>query len=527
MSGIGDPKITELIAEVGIAYVDKDGSICTSEVNSPFVKELADMLRNSTVVLGGKFYGEYPKIRAVAQSAVREHLQKEYASSSLSVLHKGVESSEAAKKLRRLLEDVIERGASDIHIRNVIGERTEINIRVNGDFIDLRDQSPEYGEELLTYIVMNLAGGSDYSLRGYADCNFNASVQETLEVDGKSQSFEKETSWRMSQIPVLNGSKVTIRSLNSGGVNIPTLAQLGLSKGMADEIEALVNSGEGIFLVTGPTGSGKTTVVNSALSLAPTNKVINTLEDPIEWVMPHRNAFQTKVDESFKDKNGYKAQGFFANSLRLLRADSDIVFFGELRESSAADQALRMAETGQFVLATLHTNSAVSSISTLIEQMGISAAKLSSPGVLRAMAHQRLVKTLCPKCSLKHEEAQELAEDNPLLEQSIDFNHKLNVDLSKVRYLNPNGCQHCSHTGQPGRTAIFELVIIDRQCREYIKNMDLNGMVDYLQEQGWPSIREHGISKLEKGLIDVSTLAQVVDALIPIEPSNIYKKFLE
>ncbi|EGQ9284417.1 hypothetical protein F7U66_00920 [Vibrio parahaemolyticus] len=524
--GVADPQILEALSEAGIAYIDDDGSICTSDINSDFIPKLATMLRNSSLAFGGKYYGKYPIIRPVTQGTVSERIQAGHGSMSSSLKAKRGESSGVGKKLRRLLEEVTAREASDIHIRNVIGERTELNIRVNGDFIDLRDQTPEYGEELLTYIVMNLAGGSDYSLRGFADANFKMNLREIEKIDGVDVAVEKESSWRLAQIPVAGGSKVTIRRVNSGGSIPPTMTKLGVAIGHAREIEALMRSGEGIVLITGPTGSGKTTLINSALQLCPSNKNIHTLEDPIEWGSSARNAVQTQVDETFRDADGNKTQGFLANSIRLLRHDTDVVFFGEIRESESASQAMRMAETGQLVLGTLHTNSAISSISTLVEQMGVTAAKLGSPGVLRALGHQRLVKRLCQHCCLDHERALLLADEHEPLRQSIAYNEKLGLDLTSVRYKNPEGCEECGGQGEPGRTAIFELVIIDRKCRDLISAMDLNGLVDYLQSLGWPSIREHGIHKIACGEVDVSSVAEKVDGLIPIEAENIYRNFL-
>ncbi|WP_199438333.1 GspE/PulE family protein [Vibrio owensii] len=520
--GINDPKIIEALSESGIAYIDKDGSICTSDINAKEVSVLADMLRNSTVAFGGRYLGVYPRIRAVTQSAVTDHIQNSHSSFVSKQKNRG-QDSDVGKKLRRLLEEVTVRGASDIHIRNIIGERTEINIRVNGDFIDLRDQTAEYGEEILTYIVMNLAGGSDYSIRGYADHKFTMNLRETEEIDGVEVVVEKESSWRLAQIPIQGGSKVAIRRVNSGGDVAPTMVQLGIPPGHAREIESLMKSGEGIVLITGPTGSGKTTLINSSLQLCPSNRNIHTLEDPVEWGSTARNAVQTQVDESFRNKDGEKTRGFLANSIRLLRQDTDVVFFGEIREEESAGQAMRMAETGQLVLGTLHTNSSISSVSTLVEQMGVTAAKLSSPGVVRALGHQRLVKRLCQSCCLDHERALLLADEHESLRQSILYNDKLGIDLTSVRYRNPKGCDECDGAGEPGRTALFELVIIDRKCRELIGKMDLNGLVDYLESLGWPSIRDHGIHKIVNGEVDVSAVAEKVDGLIPVEVENIYR----
>ncbi len=524
---ISDPALLSIIKDAGIAYIDRDGSICTSDATAPVIKDIADVFRNSKSAFGGKYYGLHPRIRLVDQETVNEHLGEMRGSDKRASVADISHSSDAAKKLRRLLEDVVARGASDIHIRNIIGVSTQINIRVNGDFIKLRDQDAEYGEEILTYIVMNLAGGRDYSIKGYADHKFQMPLRETRVVDGEEAVIERETYWRFAQIPVNRGSKVTIRNLNTGGDKPPTMESLGLLPGHVREITQLMKTGEGLMLITGPTGSGKTTLINSALECTPTNKNIHTLEDPVEWNMTGRNAVQTLVEEGFVDADGNKPRGFFANSLRLLRHDTDVVFFGEIRELESAGQALRMSETGQFVVGTLHTNSAISSVSTLVEKMGITASQLSSPGVLRALGHQRLVKKLCPSCKLTHEQAQEIAHEHERLQLSISYNEMLEMDLDGVRYPNPVGCEKCDFTGEPGRTAVFELVMIDRKCREFIKVMDLNGLQDHLKSLGWPSIREHGLYKLQQGLVDVCSLADRVDGVIPMNAENIYRSVFD
>ncbi|MGR5347506.1 GspE/PulE family protein [Vibrio mediterranei] len=523
-----DERLTALLIDASVAYVDHEGSILTSDKMAPVVNDISDALRNSMEAFGGKFFGRYPKVKLVEESEIVAKLNELRQTKPKEVLQKGkVDTSDAAKKLRRLLEDASARGASDIHIKNVIGERTEINIRVNGDFLVLRDQPPEFGENILTYIVMNLSGGSDYSIRGDADANFTMRIREVTKTeDGLEQPLERDTHWRLAQIPCAQGSKVTIRNLNASGDKPPEMETLGLAPGHISIIKKLMRTGEGLMLITGPTGSGKTTLINSALTEVPENKNIHTLEEPIEWQIAARNVTQTKVDESFIDPDGNKSQSFMANSIRLLRHDNNVIFYGEIRESEAASQIMRMSETGQFVVGTLHTNSAISSITTLAEQMDVSPAKLSAPGVLRALGHQRLVKALCDHCKLSHEEALELAPDHPRIAKSLEYNAQLGLDTENLRYMNPVGCEKCGGVGEPKRTAVFELVIIDRKCRDYIKEMDLNGLEDYLNTQKFPSIREHGIKKVVEGIVDVFSMEAKIDDLIPLDPKNIYSDML-
>ncbi|MCY9872983.1 GspE/PulE family protein [Vibrio barjaei] len=523
---IMDDEITTLLIDRAIAYIDEKGAVCCYDVEDEAVREIVLALQNSEVAFGGQYYGIRPAVIEVDQASVEEKLAMLRSKTQGSGQVRKIDASAAAQKLQRLLQAALAQGASDIHIINVLGERTEINVRIDGDFKTLRDQDASYGEEIVTYAVMNLGEGRDYSITGYADATFNVRLTETKRVGNKERTVERETSWRLAQIPVTKGSKVTIRNIDGGGGKVPNLNELGLGVGHIDVINGLFTTGQGAVIMSGPTGSGKTTLINAALQLVPPTRFIHALEDPPEWHMKNRNAVQTKVDESLVDSEGNKPRGFFANSVRLLRHDTDVVFFGEIREASSAKQFMRMSETGQLCVGTLHTNSAASSISTLVEQMSVSSAQLSSPGVLRALAHQRLVKKLCDKCSFSYEEALEKAPKIYSIKQSLENIEKLGIPADKTRFRNPEGCAHCGGEGELSRTAIFEVIVVDGAVRTYIRKMDLNGLLEHIKGLGWPSIREHAISKVQLGVIDVAEAVKKVDELIPIELENIYKDML-
>ena len=286
---------------------------------------------------------------------------------------------------------------------------------------------------------------------------------------------DKEVDIRVSTFPTVHGENVVMRLLNRSSV-VLGLRELGLSESDFEAFAKLIRRPNGIILVTGPTGSGKTTTLYTALStISSITKNIVTIEDPVEYELPVIR--QTQINP--------KADITFANGLRrILRQGPDVIMVGEIRDKETADIAIQAALTGHLVFATLHTNDAPSALTRLID-MGIEPFLISS-SVIGIMA-QRLVRVICDKCKEKYKPGDEILKD-------LDFAE--NIELYRGR-----GCIKCKNTGLIGRIGIFELLIVTEEIR---KMVDAKASADDIKrkamELGMRSLRRDGLVKVQQGV---------------------------
>lgn len=502
-----DKTLMQLLRENGNCFVDPEGAICTSTPLSPELTVIKDYISSKP----GKKFGITPVVKQVAQDLIDSRLAE--MGNQAASLDMKRDSGQVAARFEKLLETALNRGVSDLHIE-VDLHKTLFSCRIDGAFAEFQhDQDASYGRELFSYIFLRKGKASSWSMK--TENNVSFTVRLTKDGD-----LEREYEWRVSQLPTREGAKITIRAIDSGTNNESlTFEKLGLSPGHCKHLERVINETQGLILISGPTGSGKTTLINSTLRTVPETKLIHTLEDPPEGKLTRRNELQTPVNSSVKRDNGEDGYKDFAYYGKLiLRNDTDLVFFGEIRDKEAAQVAVRMAETGQTCIATIHCNSAVTSISTLITQMEVNPALLAAPGIVKALGHQRLVKRICPHCSISHSDA--LAHSNPMVkgaasdvEIEIDrhvIDSKQDIVRSQVRHKNPEGCKFCT-SGEKGRTAIFELVLLDDLARNFISKMDISGWEHHLKSSGWPSIRDHGRAKVFTGECDYQSVMAQVD----------------
>jgi general secretion pathway protein E len=295
----------------------------------------------------------------------------------------------------------------------------------------------------------------------------------------------REVDIRVSTLPSANGERVVLRLLDkqAGRLN---LQHLGMSARDRQLMEAAVRKPHGILLVTGPTGSGKTTTLYASLvSLNDRTRNILTVEDPIEYHL--EGIGQTQVNP--------KVDMTFARGLRaILRQDPDVVMVGEIRDKDTAEIAVQASLTGHLVLSTLHTNSAIGAITRLVD-MGVEPFLLSSS--LLGVLAQRLVRVLCPHCKVAYQaDAAECA--------------LLGVAAAAPPTLyHPRGCSECHEQGYRGRTGIYELVMFDDQLRTLIHNAAAEqDMLRHARTLG-PSIREDGRRKVLEGLTSLEEVLRV------------------
>ncbi len=292
---------------------------------------------------------------------------------------------------------------------------------------------------------------------------------------------------RISTMPTIYGEDIVIRILDKENL-ILGLDKLGFSPEHVETYKRLINRPHGIILVTGPTGSGKTTTLYSTLShINSLQRSIITLEDPVEYELTVIR--QTQINP--------KAGLTFANGLRsILRHDPDVIFIGETRDAETADMAIRSALTGHLVLSTLHTNDAIGSIPRLIN-MGIEAFLLAS--ALIAVIAQRLVRVICPNCKKPYKP------DERLLRR-----FKIPLD-SDVTFYHGTGCPACRNTGFHGRIGIFEILNISPALETLImEKKDTQAIQKTAIEEGFLTMEEDGIRKAKQGVTTLEEVERVV-----------------
>ncbi|MDE5620028.1 MAG: Flp pilus assembly complex ATPase component TadA [Ruminococcus sp.] len=330
-----------------------------------------------------------------------------------------VESAPIVKLATTIIENAYRADATDIHIEP-FKTYTRIRIRVNGDLVELMNVSSAVHSALTTRLKL-ISGMNIAEKRVPQDGRF------TQVVDGTTLDV------RVSSLPMVNGEKIVIRILSTGQIALRKITDLGMSDYNYQLFESMLRVPHGVILVTGPTGSGKTTTLYAALGeLAKPNVNVITVEDPVEKAIDGINQCQVNT----------KAGMTFAAALRsILRQDPDIVMIGEMRDTETADIGIRAAITGHLVLSTLHTNDAASTVVRLID-MGVAAYMVATS--LIGVIAQRLIKVLCPACKTPRISTEE-------------ENELMGIDQS-IQIYDPCGCPECNNTGYRGRTAIHEII---------------------------------------------------------------------
>ncbi len=389
-----------------------------------------------------------------------------------------VDEAPVFRLLQRLFEDALHAKASDIHIEP---EETLLRIRMRIDGV-LQEQ------------VMNevrIAPALVQRLKLLADLDIS---EKRLPQDGRFQVRvgQRHLDVRLSTMPVAGGEAVVMRLLDQNGGAL-SLEQLGMPAEMAERVRMLIHKPYGLLLVTGPTGSGKTTTLYAALNElnTPQAKII-TVEDPIEYRLPRIN--QVQVNEQI----GLT----FARVLRTaLRQDPDVILVGEMRDLETAQIGLRAAITGHFVLSTLHTNSSVDTISRLLD-MGAPGYLMAT--ALQAVLAQRLVRRICPDCAVpctpdEHEQAW-LAANHP------------QAELAGLR--RGEGCNHCNHTGYRGRIGVYELLEIHGSLVEALRREDIDGFTRAAQETAdFVSLSQRALQLATRGITSLSEVMRISGGL--------------
>ena len=356
-----------------------------------------------------------------------------------------------------MIATAVEGRASDIHIEPF---EKDFRVRFRIDGVLIHQESPP--KEMKAAIISRL--------KLMAKLNI---AERRLPQDGriKIKTLGREVDLRVSTLPTLYGESVVMRILDRSATGFYDLRSLGFDDHMLNLMEHFTEMPHGIFLVTGPTGSGKSTTLYSALKRAnKTSRKIITIEDPVEYQMDGINQIHVNPAIGLT----------FASGLRhIVRQDPDVIMIGEIRDRETADIAIRAALTGHFVYSTLHTNDAPSAITRLTD-MGVENYLLTSSIV--AVLAQRLVRRICPECK-------------------DEAGTTTSFDGSTVQIFKGRGCENCLGTGYRGRIAIFELMQLNEELRRLImRNEDASILTEAALRNGMRNLRVDGWQKVANGM---------------------------
>jgi type IV pilus assembly protein PilB len=392
----------------------------------------------------------------------------------LAELYRATEDAPVVKLVNLILTDAIKKGASDIHVEP--HEKTfRIRFRIDGVLYEVMSPPP----------AMHPALASRIKIMARLDI-----AERRMPQDGriKVRMGQRELDLRVSTVPTLFGEKVVMRLLDRSSIELD-LTKLGFEPEALPMVEKAVLAPYGMILVTGPTGSGKTTTLYSALGrLNSVGTNIMTAEDPVEYNLAGINQVQVKPDIGLN----------FAALLRsFLRQDPDIIMVGEIRDYETAEIAIKAALTGHLVLSTIHTNDAPSTVHRLMS-MGVQAYLVSAS--LNLLLAQRLVRRICRECRV------ESPVPVPALE-SIGFSPDEAKALTCYR---GKGCMACSDTGYRGRIALFEVMVIDEGIRQAIlAGVSTADLRELARTRGMKTLREAGLQKVREGITTFDEVARV------------------
>ena len=426
-------------------YIDQDTDVSSSEI------ELEMIL------------GKQVSLAAVSRDEIQELLARHYRREQKDDRSKNTtyaSSGDGDDFLVNLISEAKKLKSSDIHIE-AYEERCRVRIRIDGMLVE------RYVINRIDYppIVNKIKIMSNLDI-----------AEKRLPQDGRI-SFQRQGmkfDIRVSVLPTLHGEKIVLRILSNDATNID-IYKLGFSEFDLRNFLEGVKRPTGILLISGPTGSGKTTTLYATLKLLnKETRNLLTIEDPVEYTLEGINQVQLKENIGLN---------FGATLRTFLRQDPDIIMVGEIRDQDTAAMAIRLALTGHLVLSTIHTNSAWGTVSRLID-MGIPPFLVAN--TMTTTAAQRLLRCLCPSCKIKE------SFDSTLYPRHFKPYRKV------VEHYRAVGCEHCHYTGYKGRKAVYEVIPIDGELVGYIKN-NQHDISDALKERGIKTLAENAFELFENG----------------------------
>jgi type IV pilus assembly protein PilB len=465
-------------AVLSVAMVDPTDMFAIDDIKFMTGYEVVPLVASEGAITAviNKYYDQAQSLQSVLQEAGEESVDvvsSQEDQLTLGELKEAVDEAPVVKLVNLILAEAIKKGVSDIHIE-AYEKKFRVRYRLDGSLYE--SMSPP----------MKLKAALTSRLKIMASLDI---AERRLPQDGriKLKLKDKEVDLRVSTLPCLFGEKIVMRILDKGNLTLD-LTKLGFEVTALESFLKAVTSPYGMVLVTGPTGSGKTTTLYSAMHYINTDDInIMTAEDPVEYNLMGVNQVQMKEEIGLN----------FAAALRsFLRQDPDVVMVGEIRDFETAEISVKAALTGHLVLSTLHTNDAPSTVNRLLN-MGIEPFLVASSVIL--ILAQRLVRRICPECKE--------VEKVPIGSLTdIGFSPE---EAKGVVCYHGKGCANCSDTGYRGRLALYEVMPVGEELRELI----LQGVsADELKKRaislGMRSLRMSGLQKIKEGL---SSIEEVVN----------------
>jgi type IV pilus assembly protein PilB len=410
---------------------------------------------------------------------VREGIDEEILADGAGIVELSESAADApvVKLVHQLVGQAVEQGASDLHITP---EAQDLRVRLRIDGV-LRD---------ITTIPKRLAAGVVSRMKIMAELDI---AERRLPQDGRVGMTVDghRVDLRVVTVPTVRGEGVIMRILDKEAV-VMDLAELGMAESELKRFHRAYTQSHGAVLVTGPTGSGKSTTLYAALGVASTPEHhIITIEDPVEYQLEGITQIQVNP----------KAGLTFATGLRaVVRADPDVIMVGEIRDRETAQIAIEAALTGHLVLSTLHTNDAAGSITRLIE-MGIEPFLVAS--AIDCVVAQRLVRVLCPQCKRR-----------VILPMTTlrEYGYSANFDVEAYE---PVGCKHCAGSGYRGRAGIYEVMSVSAEIRALaLERRSADEILEMAVVQGMRRLKDDGLEKVKQGRTSIAEIARVVNAAI-------------
>jgi type IV pilus assembly protein PilB len=469
-------------AVLSVAMVDPTDMFAIDDIKFMTGYEVVPLVASEGAITAviNKYYDQAQSLQSVLQEADEENVDvvaEHDDQLSVGELKEAVEEAPVVKLVNLILSEGIKKGVSDIHIE-AYEKKFRVRYRLDGSLYE--SMSPP----------MKLRAALTSRLKIMASLDI---AERRLPQDGriKLKLKEKEVDLRVSTLPCLFGEKIVMRILDKSNLTLD-LTKLGFEAAALEHFLKAVTCPYGMVLVTGPTGSGKTTTLYSAMHYINTEDInIMTAEDPVEYNLLGVNQVQMKEDIGLN----------FAAALRsFLRQDPDVVMVGEIRDFETAEIAVKAALTGHLVLSTLHTNDAPSTVNRLLN-MGIEPFLVASSVIL--ILAQRLVRKVCSECK-------EVEKVPATTLVTIGFSPE---EAKELICYHGKGCQNCSDTGYRGRIALYEVMPVGEELRELI----LQGVsADELKKRaislGMRSLRMSGLQKIKEGLTSIEEVVNTTFA---------------